>query len=78
MARFILINLTNNHLHNHRVRVEFYNSENTLKEQLQLYLIKDHQVSFMVRSAKLILEVLACYLYVCRVIFDRGPSHATW
>ena len=60
------------------MRVEFYNSENTLKEQLQLYFIKDHTVSLYVRTAKLILKVLACYLYVCRVILDRGPAHANW
>jgi hypothetical protein len=61
-----------------RIRVEFYSSENTLKEKLQLYFIKDHTVSLYVRSAKLILKILACYLYVYRVILDRGPAYANW
>ena len=60
------------------MRVEFYNSENTLKERLQLYFIKDHTVSLYVRCAKLTLKFLACYLYVCRVILDRGPAFANW
>lgn len=58
--------------------MEFYNSENTLKEQLQMYFIKDHTASLYLRSAKLILKVLACYLYVFRVILDRGPGQANW
>lgn len=43
-----------------------------------MYLIKDHTVSLYVRATKLVLKVLACYLYVCRVILDRGPMYANW
>lgn len=43
-----------------------------------MYFIKDHGVSVYIRTAKLILKVLACYLYVCRVILDRGPAQANW
>lgn len=64
--------------HARRVRVEFYSNENTFKEQLQMYFIKDNDFSLYVRSAKLALQVLACYFYVLRVIFDRGPAYASW
>lgn len=60
------------------MRVEFHNSENTIRERLQKYFIKDHAVSLYIRAAKLILNVFACYLYVVRVIFDRGPMAANW
>lgn len=43
-----------------------------------MYLIKDHTLNLYVRSFKLILKVLACYLYILRVMFDRGPSYAYW
>lgn len=42
-----------------------------------MYFIKDHTVSLYVRTAKLALNVLACYLYICRVIMDRGPAYAS-
>lgn len=42
-----------------------------------MYLIKDHRLNIYVRLFKLILKVLACYLYVSRVMFDRGPNFVT-
>lgn len=78
----IKIIFTNNYYNafngKHRVRVEFYNSENTIKEQLQMYFIKDHNVSLYIRSIKLVLKTLACMLYVIRVILDKGPLVANW
>lgn len=60
------------------MRVEFYNSGDSLKERLQTYLIKDHKLNLYVRSFKLALKLVACCLYVCRVILDRGPAYANW
>ncbi|KAG9509805.1 Potassium channel subfamily T member 1, partial [Fragariocoptes setiger] len=60
-----------------RVRVEFYNSENTFKEQLQMYFFKDHTISLYIRIVKFVLKILACLLYVIRVVFDQGPAVAS-
>ncbi|XP_074602047.1 potassium channel subfamily T member 2-like isoform X2 [Brevipalpus obovatus] len=58
------------------VRVEFYVNENTLKEKLHLYFIKNQQSSLRIRTLKLTLKSFACLLYVIRVIMDRGPAYA--
>ncbi|KAG8182946.1 hypothetical protein JTE90_003324 [Oedothorax gibbosus] len=59
-----------------RVRVEFYVNENTLKERLQLFFIKNQRSSLRIRIFNLVVKLVACLLYVIRVILDRGPSYA--
>lgn len=59
-----------------RVRVEFYVNENTLKERLQLYFIKNQRSSLRIRIFNLIIKLLLCVLYVIRVILDSGPQQA--
>ncbi|XP_054713397.1 potassium channel subfamily T member 1-like [Uloborus diversus] len=59
-----------------RVRVEFYVNENTLKERLQLFFIKNQRSSLRIRIFNLVIKLVACLLYVLRVMLDRGPSYA--
>ncbi|XP_076347971.1 potassium channel subfamily T member 1-like [Tachypleus tridentatus] len=59
-----------------RVRVEFYVNENTLKERLQLFFIKNQRSSLRIRIFNLLLKSLMCLLYVVRVGLDRGPKYA--
>ncbi|KAI1290456.1 Potassium channel subfamily T member 1 [Halotydeus destructor] len=58
------------------VRVEFYVNENTFKERLQLYFIKNQRSSLRIRIIKMALKLIACLLYIARVVLDNGPSHA--
>ncbi|KAL9875556.1 slowpoke 2 isoform 14-T15 [Glossina fuscipes fuscipes] len=60
-----------------RVRVEYYVNENTFKERLQLYFIKNQRSSLRIRIADLIFKLLACVLYILRVITDTNPTYAT-
>ncbi|CAN7994306.1 unnamed protein product, partial [Ixodes hexagonus] len=60
-----------------RVRVEFYVNENTLKERLHLYFIKNQRSSLRIRVIRLVVKIVACLLYVGRVALDRGPRFAT-
>ncbi|XP_075735912.1 slowpoke 2 isoform X3 [Rhipicephalus microplus] len=60
-----------------RVRVEFYVNENTLKERLHLYFIKNQRSSLRIRVIRLVVKIVACLLYVGRVALDRGPRYAT-
>ncbi|XP_040072110.2 potassium channel subfamily T member 2 [Ixodes scapularis] len=60
-----------------RVRVEFYVNENTLKERLHLYFIKNQRSSLRIRVIRLVVKIVACLLYVGRVALDRGPQFAT-
>ncbi|XP_064458746.1 potassium channel subfamily T member 2-like isoform X4 [Ornithodoros turicata] len=60
-----------------RVRVEFYVNENTLKERLHLYFIKNQRSSLRIRVIRLVVKIVACLLYVLRVVLDRGPLYAT-
>ncbi|XP_035208089.1 potassium channel subfamily T member 1-like, partial [Stegodyphus dumicola] len=59
-----------------RVRVEFYVNENTLKERLELFFIKNQRSSLRIRIFNLVIKLVACLLYVIRVGLDRGPSYA--
>ncbi|KAG0421536.1 hypothetical protein HPB47_002586, partial [Ixodes persulcatus] len=59
------------------VRVEFYVNENTLKERLHLYFIKNQRSSLRIRVIRLVVKIVACLLYVGRVALDRGPQFAT-
>ncbi|XP_030763241.1 potassium channel subfamily T member 2 [Sitophilus oryzae] len=60
-----------------RVRVEYYVNENTFKERLQLYFIKNQRSSLRIRIANLFLKLLSCVLYMIRVTTDFDPTYAT-
>lgn len=61
-----------------RVRVQYYVNENTVKERLQLYFIKNRTSSLRIRIARMILKLVTCLLYVGRVVTDTDPTNATW
>uniref|UniRef100_A0A7G3AUH9 Putative potassium channel subfamily protein t member 2 isoform x15 n=1 Tax=Lutzomyia longipalpis TaxID=7200 RepID=A0A7G3AUH9_LUTLO len=50
-----------------RVRVEYYVNENTFKERLQLYFIKNQRSSLRIRIANLFFKLLTCVLHGCPV-----------
>ncbi|XP_065161092.1 potassium channel subfamily T member 2 isoform X4 [Atheta coriaria] len=60
-----------------RVRVEYYVNENTFKERLQLYFIKNQRSSLRIRIANLIFKLVTCVLYIIRVVTDLDPTYAT-
>ncbi|XP_072930391.1 potassium channel subfamily T member 2 isoform X6 [Epargyreus clarus] len=60
-----------------RVRVEYYVNENTFKERLQLYFIKNQRSSLRIRIANLVFKLLACLLYIFRVCADGDPITAS-
>ncbi|XP_035252902.1 potassium channel subfamily T member 2 isoform X1 [Anguilla anguilla] len=53
-----------------RVQVEFYVNENTFKERLKLFFIKNQRSSLRVRLFNFSLKVLSCLLYIIRVLLD--------
>ncbi|CAB3225304.1 unnamed protein product [Arctia plantaginis] len=59
------------------VRVEYYVNENTFKERLQLYFIKNQRSSLRIRIANLFFKLLTCVLYICRVCTDGEPISAS-
>ncbi|CAG5099597.1 Similar to KCNT1: Potassium channel subfamily T member 1 (Gallus gallus) [Cotesia congregata] len=58
------------------VRVEYYVNENTFKERLQLYFIKNQRSSLRIRVANLFFKLLTCILYIFRVVTDNVPTFA--
>uniref|UniRef100_A0A4X2KRZ5 Potassium sodium-activated channel subfamily T member 2 n=1 Tax=Vombatus ursinus TaxID=29139 RepID=A0A4X2KRZ5_VOMUR len=50
-----------------RVQVEFYMNENTFKERLKLFFIKNQRSSLRIRLFNFSLKVLSCLLYIIRV-----------
>ncbi|XP_043217025.1 potassium channel subfamily T member 2-like isoform X2 [Amphibalanus amphitrite] len=60
-----------------RVRVEYYVNENTLKERLHLYFIKNQRSSLRIRIFNLVIKLLTCVLYIVRVAVDQDPINAT-
>ncbi|XP_060792606.1 potassium channel subfamily T member 1 [Neoarius graeffei] len=62
-----------------RVHVEFYVNENTFKERLKLFFIKNQRSSLRIRIFNFCLKVLTCVLYIIRVMTDN-PAHLrnTW
>uniref|UniRef100_A0A8C8VME4 RCK N-terminal domain-containing protein n=1 Tax=Pelusios castaneus TaxID=367368 RepID=A0A8C8VME4_9SAUR len=54
----------------HRVQVEFYVNENTFKERLKLFFIKNQRSSLRVRLFNFSLKLLSCLLYIIRVLLD--------
>ncbi|XP_038637683.1 potassium channel subfamily T member 1 isoform X1 [Scyliorhinus canicula] len=59
-----------------RVQVEFYVNENTFKERLKLFFIKNQRSSLRIRLFNFSLKVLTCILYIIRVLLD-DPTQGT-
>ncbi|CAO1298908.1 unnamed protein product [Diamesa tonsa] len=60
-----------------RVRVEYYVNENTFKERLQLYFIKNQRSSLRIRIVNLLFKLITCLLYIIRVMTDYDPMNAS-
>ncbi|XP_030225571.1 potassium channel subfamily T member 1 isoform X5 [Gadus morhua] len=58
---------------NAQVQVEFYVNENTFKERLKLFFIKNQRSSLRIRLFNLSLKLLTCALYVLRVYLEESP-----
>ncbi|XP_051734671.1 potassium channel subfamily T member 1 isoform X1 [Ctenopharyngodon idella] len=54
-----------------RVHVEFYVDENTFKERLKLFFIKNQRSSLRIRIFNFCLKLLTCVLYIIRVMTDN-------
>uniref|UniRef100_A0A8C2L0D6 RCK N-terminal domain-containing protein n=1 Tax=Cyprinus carpio TaxID=7962 RepID=A0A8C2L0D6_CYPCA len=61
-----------------RVQVEFYVNENTFKERLKLFFIKNQRSSLRVRLFNFFLKVLSCLLYILRVLLDDPREERDW
>uniref|UniRef100_A0A667X3H9 Potassium sodium-activated channel subfamily T member 1 n=1 Tax=Myripristis murdjan TaxID=586833 RepID=A0A667X3H9_9TELE len=64
-----------------QVQVEFYVNENTFKERLKLFFIKNQRSSLRIRVFNFSLKLLTCLLYIIRVMTDNpgqgaGTSHS--
>ncbi|XP_047236867.1 potassium channel subfamily T member 1 isoform X7 [Girardinichthys multiradiatus] len=55
---------------NAQVQVEFYVNENTFKERLKLFFIKNQRSSLRIRLFNFALKILTCALYILRVSLD--------
>ncbi|KAM6931318.1 potassium channel subfamily T member 1 [Xenentodon cancila] len=53
-----------------RVHLEFYVNENTFKERLKLFFIKNQRSSLRIRLFNFALKILTCVLYIVRVSLD--------
>uniref|UniRef100_A0A665TV87 Si:dkey-21e5.1 n=1 Tax=Echeneis naucrates TaxID=173247 RepID=A0A665TV87_ECHNA len=58
-----------------RVQVEFYVNENTFKERLKLFFIKNQRSSLRIRLFNFSLKILTCALYIVRVM---KPELMSW
>ncbi|XP_037536160.1 potassium channel subfamily T member 1 isoform X2 [Nematolebias whitei] len=63
-----------------RVQVEFYVNENTFKERLKLFFIKNQRSSLRIRLFNFALKILTCVLYIVRVSLDspRETNSNPW
>uniref|UniRef100_A0A8D3D4K3 RCK N-terminal domain-containing protein n=1 Tax=Scophthalmus maximus TaxID=52904 RepID=A0A8D3D4K3_SCOMX len=59
-----------------RVQVEFYVNENTFKERLKLFFIKNQRSSLRIRVFNFSLKLLTCLLYIIRVVTDNPGQRA--
>uniref|UniRef100_A0A8C5PK90 Potassium sodium-activated channel subfamily T member 1 n=1 Tax=Leptobrachium leishanense TaxID=445787 RepID=A0A8C5PK90_9ANUR len=57
-----------------RVQVEFYVNENTFKERLKLFFIKNQRSSLRIRLFNFSLKLLSCLLYIVRVLLDNPEN----
>ncbi|XP_043840785.1 potassium channel subfamily T member 1 isoform X4 [Dromiciops gliroides] len=53
-----------------QVQVEFYVNENTFKERLKLFFIKNQRSSLRISCSTFSLKLLTCLLYIVRVLLD--------
>ncbi|KAL7839711.1 hypothetical protein SRHO_G00263690 [Serrasalmus rhombeus] len=60
-----------------QVQVEFYVNENTFKERLKLFFIKNQRSSLRIRLFNLSLKLLTCLLYIIRVSLDDPTTQVT-
>ncbi|XP_015251037.1 PREDICTED: potassium channel subfamily T member 1-like isoform X1 [Cyprinodon variegatus] len=58
-----------------RVQVEFYVNENTFKERLKLFFIKNQRSSLRIRLFNFALKILTCVLYIVRVSLDNPTEY---
>ncbi|XP_062437243.1 potassium channel subfamily T member 2 isoform X3 [Rhea pennata] len=61
-----------------RVQVEFYMNENTFKERLKLFFIKNQRSSLRIRLFNFSLKLLSCFLYIIRVLLDDPTQGHAW
>ncbi|XP_041792507.1 potassium channel subfamily T member 1 isoform X2 [Chelmon rostratus] len=61
-----------------RVQVEFYVNENTFKERLKLFFIKNQRSSLRIRLFNFSLKILTCALYIVRVSLDNPREVNPW
>uniref|UniRef100_A0A8C1UCS9 Potassium channel, subfamily T, member 1 n=1 Tax=Cyprinus carpio TaxID=7962 RepID=A0A8C1UCS9_CYPCA len=62
-----------------QVHVEFYVDENTFKERLKLFFIKNQRSSLRIRIFNFCLKLLTCVLYIIRVMTDNPAQlRHTW
>ncbi|XP_042561563.1 potassium channel subfamily T member 2-like [Clupea harengus] len=61
-----------------RMQIDFYVNENTFKERLKLFFIKNQRSSLRIRVFHFSLKVLSCILYICRVLDDSEDGYACW
>ncbi|XP_016894513.1 potassium channel subfamily T member 2 isoform X2 [Cynoglossus semilaevis] len=60
-----------------RVQVEFYVNENTFKERLKLFFIKNQRSSLRIRVFNFSLKLLTCLLYIIRVMTDNPDQSSS-
>lgn len=60
------------------VQVEFYVNENTFKERLKLFFIKNQRSSLRIRLFNFSLKLLTCLLYIVRVLLDNPDQGIGW
>ncbi|XP_065124179.1 potassium channel subfamily T member 2 [Paramisgurnus dabryanus] len=58
-----------------KVQVELYTNENSLKERLQWFFIKNQKSSLKVRVLYFSLNLLSCILYMAQVLNDTEQEH---
>ncbi|XP_032993574.1 potassium channel subfamily T member 1 isoform X7 [Lacerta agilis] len=61
-----------------QVQVEFYVNENTFKERLKLFFIKNQRSSLRIRLFNFSLKLLTCLLYIVRVLLDDPQQIGCW
>lgn len=62
------------HAEDDRVRVEYFINENSFKERLQVYFVKNQRSSLRIRIFNLVIKLLSCVLYIVRVLMDHDPK----
>ncbi|KAF6073352.1 potassium sodium-activated channel subfamily T member 2 [Phyllostomus discolor] len=61
-----------------RVQVEFFMNENTFKERLKLFFIKNQRSSLRIRLFNFSLKLLSCLLYIIRVLLENPSQGNEW